>query len=113
MARQYLLESPSGLLWNIYIDEDMHLVYSKKQNNSWSSATLLDKFNMKNFSSTIDIEDKVHIVAYTTTKQLIYYQWNGNQWLYSIMTTLRSRFQDISFVKIVADENNVHILYHV
>ena len=113
MDRQHLLESPSGVLWNIYIDEDMHMVYSKKQNSSWSGAMPLDKFSIKSFSATIDMEDKVHIVAYTTTKQLIYYQWDGSQWLYSIMTTIRSRFQDIPFSKIVSDGDNVHVLYHV
>lgn len=113
MDKQHLLESPSGVLWNIYIDENNHLVYSRRQNRVWSSVSLIDKFNIKDFSSTIDIDEKVHIVAQTSTKQLIYYQWNGVKWLYSIMTTIRSRFQDITFIDISSNGERIHILYHV
>lgn len=113
MSAEYLLECPSGVLWHIYFDDNSRIVYSKKQNDKWSNPILLDKFIVKKFSTTVDIDEKVHIVAYTATKQLIYYQWNGIQWLYSIISTIRSRFQDIVFLKTLSEPEHIHILYHV
>lgn len=113
MDRQYLLEGPSGKLWNVYIDENMHLVYSKEEEGSWSDPTPLDKLYIRDFSCTIDSNDKVHIVAYSTKRQLIYYQWNGEKWLYSIMDTLRSQSQDVSFAQVISHREHVHILYYL
>ncbi len=108
-----MLEALSGTMWHIYADENSRIMYTKKQDNIWLDPLLLDRFVAKNFSATIGIDEKVHLIVYTATKQLIYYQWNGNQWLYSIISTIRSRFQDVIFTKILADREHIHMIYHV
>lgn len=113
MGIEYVLKTPSDVIWHIYLDEHSRLVYNKMQSNKWSDAMLLDKCIIKNFSATVDINEQIHIVAYTSIKQLIYYQWNGSQWLYSIITTIRSRFQDIEFINILSELEHVHILYYI
>ncbi|NMA96325.1 MAG: hypothetical protein GX974_09830 [Clostridiales bacterium] len=113
MKSQYMLKSLSGAKWYIHLDKDMKLVYSKKEGQSWSNILPIDKYSVRDFSSTIDTKDRLHIVTYNENDQLIYYQWNGDKWLYSTITNLRSQFQDVPFLQIISYEGNINIFYYI
>ena len=47
-----------------------------------------------------------------TSKHLIYYQWNGEQWYKRLLYRLNP-IEDISCLEILCTLNKVHILYYI
>jgi hypothetical protein len=112
--KSFVLEDPSGVRWHLYLSEQHNIVYSHlKEDKSWGPPSTLDTQPTEGFEATMDPQGMVHILAYTLSRRLIYYRWDGSQWWRQTVEQIRSRFQNISYFTIFASQDLVHILYFI
>jgi len=108
-----LMEESLGKQWYFSLTEQQIIQYTWRDGNSWVQPAHIDGQPVKQFRVTIDRNDRIHLLAYNTSKHLIYYQWNGEQWYKRLLYRLQSRFEDISCLEILCTLNKVHILYYI
>jgi|GEM_PF-3095386 len=111
--KAFLLEEASGRRWYFYLTPEKQIHYSYQENHEWVKPSPIDRQKVKMFCATIDTNGRIYLIAYTLSKQLIYYEWEGSQWVSSIMHRIHSRFQDISFLSVISTYKTVHILYYI
>lgn len=110
---KYLLEDSKGTKWYFYLSEDNKLLFSVNTGGSWSKPAGVDRYSVKCFSATIDHRDKAYLLVYTHSRMLIYYEWDGYQWLHNIIYQTRSRFESIPFLSITTSQLTTHIFYYI
>lgn len=115
--RSFVLKTSSGERWHFFLSPQQHIMYSQLDSQAETGSTvesvLLDPQPVKDLAATIDSRDNVHVLAYTTINQLVYYQWNGVKWQRQTVEYLRTPAQDISFFTIMAYRDTVHIMYYI
>lgn len=109
----YFLEQKSGKQWHLTLSENQKLLYSYKYGENWSVPTEIDRQLHKAFSAAPDQTHRIFVVAFTHTKQLIYYEWNGQEWLQRSIYRIHSRFENISFIMVLPTATTVHIFYYL
>lgn len=109
----YFVEESLSKQWYFYISEKQRLCYTYRDNENWSEPMTFDGQLIKFFSVTIDSKDTIYILAYTNTKQLHYYEWDGYQWLHRTIYRVSSRFEDISYITMVSTISGVHFFYYI
>lgn len=115
--RSFVLKTSSGKRWHFFLSPQQHIMYSQLDSQAETGSTvesvLLDPQPVKDFAATIDSRDNIHVLVYSTTNQLVYYQWNGVKWQRQTVEYLRTPAQDISFFTIMAYRDTVHIMYYI
>ena len=107
-----LMEESLGKQWYFSLTEQQIIQYTWRDGNSWVQPAHIDGQPVKQFRVTIDRNDRIHLLAYNTSKHLIYYQWNGEQWYKRLLYRLQSRLR-IFPVWRFCTLNKVHILYYI
>lgn len=108
-----LVEESLGRQWYFTLNDQQIIEYSWKDGDSWTQPAQVDGQLVKQFRVTIDRNDKICLLVYNTLKQLIYYEWNGEQWYHRLLYRIHSRFESISYLEILSTGNQVHIFYYI
>lgn len=114
MDNAFILQDSIGGYWHIYLSDTHRINYTYiKDGKRTMTPTSIDGQLVKKFCATMDIHGRIHILAYTHTRYLIYYQWNGEEWRYNVIERIKSRFQNISYVTIISSRTYIHMLYYI
>ena len=109
----YLVEESLGKQWYFTLSDQQKIQYTCKENGVWSETVPIDGQSVKFFRVTIDKRDKIYLLAYTLAKQLIYYEWNGDQWYQRMLYRVSSRFENISYLLILSTATHIHLFYYM
>jgi hypothetical protein len=109
----YLIEESLGKQWYFSLTDQQLIEYTWREENSWTKPLQLDGQPIKQFRAAIDKNDRIHLLAYSTSKKLIYYEWNGEQWYQRLLYRVQSRFEDISHLELLSTFNRIHIFYYI
>ncbi len=109
----YLIEESLGKQWYFLLSEKHTIEFTWRDKDSWAKPVQLDEQPIKRFKVTIDMNDRIHILAYSTSKRLIYYEWNGNQWYHRMLFRVQSQFENISKFDILSALNSIHVFYYI
>lgn len=117
LHRSFVVKTSSGDRWRFFLSPEQNIMYSQLDSPGETGSTdrgvLLDSQQVKDLAVTIDSGDNIHVLAFTTTGQLVYYQWNGIKWQRQTVEYLRNPAQDIPYFSILAYRDTVHIMYHI
>lgn len=108
-----LVEESLGKQWYFTLTDQQIIEYSWKDGSGWTQPAQVDGQTVRQFSVTIDRNDKVCLLAYNNLKQLIYYEWNGQQWYHRLLYRVQSRFENISYLEILSTGDKIHIFYYI
>jgi hypothetical protein len=108
-----LVEESLGKQWYFTLTDEQVIEYRWKQDESWTPPIRIDRQPVKRFSVTIDENDRIYLLAYNSLKQLIHYEWNGQKWFHRILYRISSRFENISYIGLVANMSQIHLLFYV
>jgi len=108
-----LVEDMLGRQWYFTLSDRQVIVYTRRENDNWSYPLEINENPVKRFRVTIDQDDKLHILAYDSLRQLVYYEWNGNIWLDHLLHRVQSRFENIAFIEILYTAGKIHIFYFI
>lgn len=111
--KSYILEEISGKRWHLRLSCEKHISYSYVQDGAWTKPADIDNQRVKDFAVTIDAGNKIHLLAYTISRQLLYYTFEGNEWKGVILEKITSRFHDISYLDVFSSCSHTHILYYI
>jgi len=96
----------------LFLSSDNRILYSNlKKENIYQN--IVDSQPVKDFYATIDKNGTIRILAYTLSRQLVYYEWFNKRWERQILERVYSRFQNISYISILSSSTNIHILYYI
>jgi len=109
----YLVEESLGKKWYFFLSDQQRIQYACNENGVWTEETPIDGQLVKTFSVTIDRNDKIYLLAYTLTKQLIYYEWDGSQWYQRLLYRITSRFENISRLLVLSTLSHIHLFYYI
>lgn len=109
----YLLEESLGRQWYFFVNDQQLIEYSLKEDKTWTKPAQVDSQSIRRFSVTIDRNDNIHLLAYTTSKQLLYYMWKGDQWYQRLLLPISSRFENISFLELISTRYHIHLFYYI
>lgn len=109
----YILEESSGKRWHLKLSCEKHISYSFTQDGAWTKPTDIDLQKVKHFSAAIDAGNIIHVLAYTISRQLLYYTFEGTEWKGVILEKITSRFHDVSYLNVFASRSHTHILYYI
>lgn len=108
-----LVEESLGIQWYFTLSEQQIMEYSRRDKGSWSEPKQVATRPVKLFSATIDRNDKLCLVAYNTSKQLMYYEWDGQQWYQRQLYQISSRFENITRLELLNGSNCLHLFYYI
>jgi len=109
----YILQDQKGVKWYFYLSENKKIMYTTKAEEDWSTHEYINSQPIENFSVTMDNIGIIRILAYTTTRHLIYYEFTDGKWKSQTIERIYSRFQDIPYFSILSSSTGVHILYYI
>ncbi|NLI60418.1 MAG: hypothetical protein GX375_03190 [Clostridiales bacterium] len=109
----YILQEDKGIKWYFYLSDNKKIMYTNNRQGDWSTLESINSQPIKDFSATIDSLGVIRIVAYTTTRQLLYFEMIDGKWNNQVIERIYSRFQDIPYFFILASSSGVHILYYI
>ena len=109
----YLIEHKNGTLWHLSLSEDKKLQYARKRGNQWLSPVFADRLLIQSFSAAPGSTGEIYAAAYTHTKTMMYYEWDGVQWHQRFIQRIQSRFESVRFLHIVPAPKAVHIVYYI
>ena len=109
----YYMEDSLGKQWFFTLSDQQKIQYTCRENSQWTEEKPIDGKTVRFFSSTMDNQDRICLLAYTLAKQLIYYEWDGKQWYQRLVYRVSSRFEDISWLSVLSDASHVHLLYYI
>ncbi len=112
-VKSYLLEESLGKQWYFTLNDQQLIVYYRRTEKTWTDATPIDSRAVRHFSVTIDKNDNIHLLAYNTSKQLIYYEWRGEQWYQRLLYPISSRFENISYLELLSIHTHIHLFYYI
>jgi len=112
-GKYYILEETTGKRWHFKLSCERCVSYSYVKDGAWTKPVNIDMQKIKNFSAAIDAGDKIHLLAYTFSRQLLYYTWESDAWKGVILEKIVSRFQDISYLNVLTSHSLTHILYYI
>ena len=108
----YLLDQ-EGTLWFFYLSENQRIGYATNIQGDWSTHKYIDSQPIKGYSVTLDSKGIIRLIAYTTTRQLVYYEFLEGKWNSQVVDRIYSRYQDIPYYFILSSALGVHILYYI
>jgi hypothetical protein len=109
----YLVEESLGKQWYFTLSDQNKIQYTCRENGAWTEAVPIDSQIVKFFRAAIDKRDRIYLLAYALSKQLIYYEWDGDQWYHRILYRITSRFENISYVEVLSAASRIHLLYYI
>lgn len=109
----YLIEHKHGALWHLSLSEDKKLQYARKRGNQWHMPALADRLLIQSFSAAPGPSGEIFAAAYTHTKTMMYYEWDGVQWHSRFIQRIQSRFESAGFIRVVPSRSAVHIVYYI
>lgn len=112
-GNSYLLEESLGKQWYFAMTDQQIIEYSWKVDKTWTKPVPVDNQSIRQFSVTIDRNDTIYLLAYNTSKQLIYYEWKEDQWYQRLLLPISSRFENISFLEILSTQHHIHLFYYI
>lgn len=112
-SNSYLLEESLGKQWYFTLNSQQLIEYSWKLDDNWSKSVPVDNRTVRQFSVTIDRNDSIYLLAYNTSKQLIYYEWKEDQWYQRLLFPISSRFEIISFLDVISTHYHIHLFYYI
>ncbi len=113
LNRTYILQDQEDIRWCFYLTENKRIGYTTNKLGSWSAHKYIDSPPIKGYAATMDNKGIIRLVAYTTTRQLLYYEFINGNWNSQIIERIYSRFQDIPYYSIHSSAQDVHILYFI
>ncbi|HZJ83579.1 MAG TPA: hypothetical protein VFD57_07200 [Clostridia bacterium] len=109
----YVLQDQEDIRWYFTLSEDNKIRYTKRQGGQWSDYEYIDSPPIESYSATIDNKGIIRILAYTTVRQLIYYERINERWNARTLERIYSRFQNISYFSIQCSDLGTHILCYI
>ncbi|MFY9175940.1 MAG: hypothetical protein WBI74_08620 [Caldicoprobacterales bacterium] len=109
----YILQDQKGVIWYFYLSENKKIMYTTKEKKDWSSHDYINSQPINNFCATIDNMGIIRILAYTTTRHLIFFELTEGKWKSQVIERIYSRFQDISYFSMLSSPTGIHILYYI
>jgi hypothetical protein len=109
----YLVEESLGKQWHFTLSSEQKIQYACRENGRWTEPVSIDNQSVKLFRAAIDKRDRIHLLAYTLSKQLIYYEWDGDQWYHRMLYRISSRFENISYLEVLSTAGSIHLLYYI
>jgi len=111
--KSYVLEQATGKRWRFNLNPQMQITYSYVKDGVWTTPDTIDRQKVNSFTVTVDSNDKIHILAHTASRQLIYFESAENGWKGSILEKIVSRFHNISYFDVFSTHKLIHILYYI
>ena len=108
-----LITEPLGKKWYFRTSDQQVLEYIWTENKEWSLPVQIDGQPIKQFRVTIDNNDRIHLLSYNTLRQVVYYKWDGKQWLHRLLHRIGSRFENVSFLEILSTDDRIHAFYYI
>jgi len=109
----YYLMDQEGTLWFFYLSENQKIGYAINIQGEWSAHKYIDSQPIKDYSVALDSKGIIRLVAYTATRQLVYYEFLEGKWNSQVIERIYSRYQDIPYFFIRSSALGVHILYYL
>lgn len=111
--KRFLLEDENENRWLFFLSSSKRIQYYKLGEEDKFQNNTVDSQPVRDFCATIDKNGTIRILAYTLTRQLLYYELINNRWERQVLERVYSRFQNISYISILSAANTIHILYYV
>ncbi|NLB43319.1 MAG: hypothetical protein GX815_13920 [Clostridiales bacterium] len=112
-SNSYLLEESLGKQWYFTLNDQQLIEYSCKIDDAWTKSVPVDNRPIRQFSVTIDSNDTINLLAYNSSKQLIYYECKEDQWYQRLLLPISSRFENISFLEVLSTHYHIHLFYYI
>ena len=112
-GRRFVLEDKEETKWLFFLSPSNRILYCRLSEENKSQNSMVDSQPVKDFYATIDGNGVVRILAYTFSRQLVYYEWSNGRWIRQILERIYSRFQNIPFISILSGSNITYVLYYI
>ncbi|MGV8152683.1 MAG: hypothetical protein ACLKAO_00105 [Alkaliphilus sp.] len=112
LSKKYIVKLNSNISYSFYLGKNDIIHYNIYN----ADGVLVDnkqvgKNKSKDFSVTVDLSDKIHLVCIASDGNLLYYILKNSQWKHKIISKLDIRSNTYRYLMLYKKNKSTHILY--